>query len=82
MDLVSVIIPCYNHEKYIERCLQSILDDKYENKEIIIIDDGSKDNSVEVIRNFIKFHDKYKNIIRLYTQENNGVVKTLNRLVD
>lgn len=82
MDLVSVIIPCYNHEKYIEKCLQSILDEKYENKEIVIIDDGSKDNSVEVIRNFIKFYDNDKHIIRLYTQENNGVVKTLNKLVD
>lgn len=81
MDLVSVIIPCYNHEKYIERCLSSILNDKYENKEIIIIDDGSKDSSVQVITGFIKNHDKNK-IIKFYKQENCGVVKTLNRLID
>lgn len=81
MDLVSIIIPCYNHEKYIERCLKSIIDDSYDNKEIVIIDDGSKDNSINVIKKVIDLYDS-KKIIRFYTQENMGVVKTLNKLVD
>lgn len=81
MDLVSIIIPCYNHEKYLERCLKSILEDSYENKEIIIVDDGSKDNSVNVIKKVIELYDT-KKIIKFYTQENIGVVKTLNKLVD
>ena len=81
MDLVSIVIPCYNHSKYIERCLKSIISEEYENKEIIIVDDGSKDNSVELINNFIEEHDRNK-IIKLYTQENMGVVKTLNKLID
>lgn len=81
-DLVSVIIPCYNHEEFIERCLNSILNDSYPHKEIIIIDDGSKDKSVDVIRNFIRENKNSGVDIRFYSQENSGVVKTLNRLVD
>ena len=80
-DLVSVIIPCYNHEKFIERCLSSILNDSYPHKEIIIVDDGSKDNSVSVIQKFIKENENTSVNIRFFSQKNIGVVKTLNRLV-
>lgn len=81
-DLVSILIPCYNHSAFIERCLQSIINDKYSKKEIIIIDDGSKDNSVEIIEKFIKDHKLNESECRLIQQENAGVVKTLNRLID
>lgn len=47
---VSVIIPCYNHEQYIQACIQSIIGQTYPDIELIIIDDGSKDRSVEKIR--------------------------------
>ena len=42
---VSVVIPAYNSEKYIGRCLESIIDQTYKNIEIILVDDGSKDET-------------------------------------
>ena len=48
-SLVSVIVPIYNVENYIEKCLQSILSQSYENLEVLLVDDGTKDNSIAVI---------------------------------
>ena len=63
--LVSVIVPCYNVEKYIDRCLTSIFDNGYSNLEIICVDDRSTDSTVEHIKNLQK---RYKNI-QLYHNE-------------
>ena len=49
---ISVIIPCWNAEKWIARAIQSVLDQDYPNKEIIVIDDGSTDGSLEIIKSF------------------------------
>jgi glycosyltransferase involved in cell wall biosynthesis len=65
MPIVSVIIPAYNHEEFIQECLQSVLDQTYQDFEIIITDDGSSDRTVEVIERFndprIKFFKFQKN---------------------
>ena len=66
-DLVSVIIPSYNYAIYLERRIQSILDQSYQNIEIIIIDDCSTDNSVEVLGQYSS-HPK----ITLVTRDENG----------
>lgn len=58
-SLVSIIIPCYNQELYIEQCLQSVLNQKYKNWECIIINDGSKDNSEEVIKSIIANDNRF-----------------------
>jgi glycosyltransferase involved in cell wall biosynthesis len=52
MPRVSVIIPSYNHAKYIRECLQSVMDQTYQDFEIIITDDGSSDNSIKIIKEF------------------------------
>lgn len=46
-SLISVIVPVYNAEKYLDRCIQSIINQKYKELEIILVDDGSKDRSLE-----------------------------------
>ena len=52
MKLVSVIIPTYNVELYIDDCLNSILNQTYENIEIIIMDDGSKDRTALLVKEY------------------------------
>ncbi|MBR0467889.1 glycosyltransferase family 2 protein, partial [Candidatus Saccharibacteria bacterium] len=68
MKRVSIIIPNYNNGEYIEECLRSAIKQNYQNKEIIIIDDGSTDNSISVTKDFIK--NNKKESVRLLTQNN------------
>lgn len=68
---VSVIIPVYNSQNYIEECLQSIVMQTLNSIEIVIVNDGSTDGSLKIIE---KFERKYNNI-KVITQENLGVVK-------
>ena len=51
--LVSIVIPCYNHEAFVQDCIRSVIDQTYQNIELIIIDDGSKDNSVAKIQELL-----------------------------
>ena len=67
--LVSIVIPVYNGEKYIEECLNSLSKQSYENIEIIIINDGSTDSTWEILSCGKYFGDKYK----LINSTNNGV---------
>ena len=71
MKKISIIIPVYNTEKYIERCLNSVINQKYENKEIIVVNDGSTDKSEEKI-------NKYINKITYIKKENSGLSDTRN----
>lgn len=68
-DLVSIIIPVYNAENYIEECLKSIISQTYSNIEIIIINDGSSDHSESICK---KYND-IDNRIKLISIENKGV---------
>lgn len=69
---VSVIVPVYNAEKYLEKCLNSIINQTYKNIEIIAINDGSTDNSLEIINQY----EKKDNRIKKIDQSNQGCVKT------
>ena len=74
--LISVIVTSYNYEKYIEKNLKSILNQTYKNYEVIIVEDGSKDNSLNVIK---KYTDKYENF-HLFTHDNHqnrGLVESV-----
>lgn len=52
--LLSVIVPVYKVEKYLQRCLDSIINQTYKNLEIILVDDGSPDNSGKFVMNMLK----------------------------
>jgi len=76
MPRVSVIIPAYNHEKYVGECIQSALDQTYQDFEIIITDDGSSDRTVKVIKEFADSR------IQLYTYaENKGACTATNNCI-
>ena len=80
--LVSIVIPCYNHAEFVQDCIRSVIDQTYQNIELIIIDDGSKDNSVEKIRElfnqckarFTRFEFRYR--------PNLGLSATLNEALE
>lgn len=75
--ILSIIIPSYNHKDFVLKTLGAALAIPIEEKEIIIIDDGSSDDSPRVIRDFIK-HEKVDGKATLIARENRGLVKTLN----
>lgn len=77
--LVSVIMPCFNCEKTVAASIESILNQTYQNIEILIIDDGSKDNTYEILK---KFQSKHKNIRLFKNQDNLGLTKSLNILIE
>ena len=67
--LVSIITPVYNSEKYIEECIKSVINQSYKNIEMIIIDDGSTDNSKNIIE---KYTESFPFIKYIKCNENNG----------
>ena len=73
LPLVSVLMPVYNSDLYIQRAIESILNQTFNNFEFLIINDCSTDNSLEIINSF-----KDSRIIVLNTNENSGISKTLN----
>ncbi|VXA96202.1 Glycosyltransferase family 2 protein [Flavobacterium sp. 9R] len=72
--LISVVIPCYNHEKYVALCIENVLNQTYSNFEVIVIDDGSRDKSPEILKELKKIYD-----FTLILQENIGLPATLNK---
>jgi alpha-1,3-rhamnosyltransferase len=67
-------MPCYNHERFVERAIMSVLNQSYSRIELVVIDDGSQDSSVERIK---VLRDRFG--FKLICQENRGVCKALNR---
>ncbi len=70
---ISVVIPAYNHEKFIGPAIDSVLNQSYQNFELIIVDDGSTDNTASVIRGYTDQR------IRYFYQENQDAFNTINR---
>lgn len=75
MKKISIIIPIFNGEKYLEKCIVSILNQTYKNFELILVDDGSTDSSYEICNNYYQLDNR----IQLYTQNNMGVSAARNK---
>lgn len=78
--LISVIVPCYNYAAYVADSLRSVLAQDYENFELIVIDDGSRDESVIVIERVLQAYRQSSKVkrIQFVKQENQGVSAALN----
>ena len=76
--LVSILSPCYNVEMFLPQCLDSIVNQTYTNLQIVLIDDGSKDNTWGILQDYSSKDSR----IEVYHQENQGVASTRNKLLD
>jgi alpha-1,3-rhamnosyltransferase len=77
--LVSVVIPCYNHQDYIKECIQSIINQDYNNIELLIIDDGSTDKSAKVIKEMSDICRERFIRFEFISRANIGLCNTLNQ---
>ena len=75
MYKVSIVVPVYNVEKYLNRCLNSLVNQDYKNIEIIIVNDGSPDNSQMIID---KYKKEYSNVIKAFKKKNEGLSEARN----
>lgn len=76
---VSIIVPVYNVENYLGKCLDSLLNQSYDNIEIIVVNDGSKDRSWEIIEDYTQ---KFPEKIKPFTKENGGLSDARNYGLD
>lgn len=72
---ISVIIPAYNSEKWIKRCLESVLAQSYRNLEVIVVDDGSADNTFGIVKNIAAADNR----VKCFRQGNRGVASARNQ---
>lgn len=72
---VSIIVPVYNVEQYLRKCLDSLVNQTYKNIEIIVINDGTKDNSQDIID---EYKENYPDLIKSYIKENGGLASARN----
>lgn len=75
---VSIILPVYNVEKYIAKCIGSIIDQTYKNFECIVVDDGSPDQSIEIVKSLVKNDSRFI----IITKENGGLSSARNKGID
>lgn len=73
--LVSILVANYNYEEFISETIESVLQQSYNNFELIICDDGSRDNSLEIIKHYLALDSR----IKLFKQENSGQASALNK---
>ena len=78
-SLISIIVPVYNVENYLAKCLDSLVDQTYQNIEILVVNDGSKDDSEKIIQDYVQ---KFPERIKAFTKENGGLSDARNFGID
>lgn len=76
--MISIIVPAYNVEKYISKCIESILNQTYEDFEVLLINDGSTDNTLNICNEYAKKDSR----IRVINKENGGLSSARNKGID
>lgn len=76
-SIVSILIPVYNCERYLEQCLDSIVNQTYQHLQVVIVDDGSTDQSLQIAQSFARGYS----FIEVYHQVNEGVATARNKLI-
>ena len=80
--LVSIIIPCYNHSSYLKDTMEGLFSQDYKDIELLICDDCSPDNSYEILKEYeARLKEKFVRVEILRNEVNQGVTKTLNKLL-
>lgn len=80
---VSIIVPCYNHEKFLDDCMLGILEQDYKDIEVLICDDCSLDNSYNIIISYEeRLRERFSNVVILKNEVNQGVTKNINRMLE
>ena len=79
---VSIGIPVYNAEKYIERCLDSVLNQTFEDYELLLVDDRGTDNSIQKAKEIIKNHPNGNKVRIVFHERNKGVAEARNTIID
>lgn len=79
MKKVSIIIPCYNKEKYVKEAVESAINQTYKNIEIVCIDDASTDNSRVILK---EITEKYNNLVLIEEDKNIGVCRARNKAIE
>jgi len=79
MPKVSVIVPVYNGDKFLNQCLESVANQTLKDLEVIVVNDGSRDNSLEIMQ---KFKDKYTDMFKIIDIQNSGVGAARNKALD
>lgn len=82
IPLITVAIPCYNHDQFVQDSIRSVINQDYKKIELIVIDDGSKDESVEKIREMIPVCEERFVRFKFIHRENKGLCATLNEALD
>ena len=75
MSKFSIIVPIFNSEKYLEKCIKSILNQTYKNFELILVNDGSKDCSLEICNKYLLKDSR----VRVIDKDNEGSISSRNR---
>ena len=78
--VISIILCCYNSEKYLEETLQSIVDQTFNNWELIIVNDGSRDNTLKILNEFVNNNKHLR--ITLINQTNQGLAESRNNAIN
>lgn len=81
IPLVSILVPMYNHERFVQACLASLLSAGWSRLELIVIDDGSSDHSLRIAQDWAARHGEHFEHIDISSQANQGITRTLNRLI-